>query len=759
MPLLHMSIAALAAILFAVHASQPVVMLLFMTGGILLFKVNVNTRMWMIGTFFLFFMTTSIHESSPESAFTGLETEWTVSFTDDLRIDGDWLNTGVIEIPSKEALRLTYRLQSKEEKELLNEKLVPGFTCRIQAEASLPNEARNPGEFNYRSYLAASQTFFVLTPKEISLEHCVMNHSIRYLPAAWRVAALTRIKENFPAPLSFVAAALLFGDRSSGSEEVTEDYERLGIVHILSISGLHVTLLTGLLFYLLIRIGITRERARLILLAALPLYALLAGASPPVIRACLMTGAILFTASSNIKLQASSALGAAFLIMTLLNPYSVFQAGFQLSFLVTFALVLSSGVILKRARNAIELSLSVSILSQLAALPVLLVHFAELSIIAPIANLLFVPFYSLLMLPLLLLLFFLSFFIPIAFFSSLANGLLMKMDKLAAVMADVPFAVIVTGQPDMKTAVILAIASIGSFLLWEITKNVKSSLFVCSLLLSGIILSNRYSSEGEVTFLDVGQGDSIFIKLPRNQGTYLIDTGGRVPFEKEEWTERQGGFSVGKDTIVPFLKRKGITKLDKLIITHADFDHAGAAAEVLEKIPAKEIIISPGSGEGDVMSGIIRTGIKVREGAEGESWEIEDAFFQFLAPNDREYEGNDDSLVLYAKIGGKTWLFTGDLEEEGENELMKRYNLDIDWLKVGHHGSKTSSSPPFIKAVKPEFAVISAGVNNRYGHPHKEVTGTLAKEGVKLYRTDKQGAITFKFDGEKSEVKTTIPFK
>ncbi|OES44311.1 DNA internalization-related competence protein ComEC/Rec2 [Domibacillus iocasae] len=759
MPSLHMSIAALSAILFATHAPKPFVLLFFMAGGILLFNVHLNTRMWMTGTFLLFFMAASIYESRHESAFTGLETEWTVSFKEDLRIDGDRLNTDVVEVSSKEALKLTYRFQSKEEKELLNEKLVPGLTCRIQAEAALPNEARNPGEFNYRSYLAADETFFVLTPKEISLEQCVMNRSLRYLPAAWRISALSRIKESFPAPLSSVAAALLFGDRSSGSEEVDEDYERLGIVHILSISGLHVTLLTGLVFYVLIRVGITRERTRLVLLAVLPLYALLAGASPPVIRACLMTGAILFAASSNIKLRASSALGIAFLIMTLVHPYSVFQAGFQLSFLVTFALVLSSGVILKRARNAIELSWFVSILSQLAALPVLLVHFAELSIIAPLANLIFVPFYSLLMLPSLLLLFFLSFFVPIAFFAGLANVLLIKMDKLASIMADAPFAVLVTGQPNMKTAVILTILSIGSLLLWEITKRIKSSLIICSLLLAGLIVSNRYSSEGEVTFLDVGQGDSIFIKLPYNQGTYLIDTGGQMPFEKEKWTERQGGFSVGKDTIVPFLKRKGITKLDKLIITHADFDHAGAAAEVLEKIPAKEILISPGSGEVDVMAGIIRTGIKVREGAEGESWQAGDAFFQFLAPNDREYEGNDDSLVLYAKIGGKTWLFNGDLEEEGEKKLVKQYNLDIDWLKVGHHGSKTSSSVPFIKAVNPEFAVISAGVNNRYGHPHKEVTDTLAKEGVKVYRTDKQGAITFKFDGEKSEIKTVIRSK
>ena len=753
---LQMSTAALAAVLFALQAPMPVALLIVAIGSLFAFKMNVRTRYWIIGTFVLFLAATSMHETRHKSVFTGSETEWTISFTDDLRIDGDRLNAGVSETQFGEKLRLTYRIPSKEEKEQLKKQLIPGLTCRIQGTAAPPNEARNPGEFNYRSYLAASGTFFILSPEQISLDQCVLDRSLRYLPAIWRTAAIKRIHEFFPDPLSAVAAALLFGDRSSGSEEMAEDYERLGIVHILSISGLHVTLLTGMLFYTLIRLGATRERARLVLLAALPLYALLAGASPPVIRSCLMTGAILLASSQNSKLQASSALGISFLIMLLFNPFIVFQAGFQLSFLVTFALVLSTGVILKHTQNVVELSLFVSVLSQIAAAPVLLVHFAELSIISPLANLLFVPFYSLFMLPMLLLLFCASFFIPIAFFAHLANELLIKMDKLAALMADLPFAVLVTGQPGMQAVVLLAAASILSLLLWELTKSMKNSLMIFSFLLAGFILFNRYSPEGQITFLDVGQGDSILIKLPYNEGTYLIDTGGQVPFEKEKWTEREGGFSIGKDTIVPFLKREGITKLDKLILTHADFDHAGAAAEVLQSIPAKEIIISPGSGKVEVMSGIIETGMKVREGAEGESWQTKSAFFQFLAPDDRVYEGNNDSLVLYAQIGGQTWLFTGDLEKEGEEELIKKYRLKIDWLKVGHHGSKTSSSASFVKAIKPDFAVISTGVNNRYGHPHKEVMDTLVNEKVHVYRTDKHGAITYTFEKKKGEVRTVI---
>ncbi|MCM3788489.1 DNA internalization-related competence protein ComEC/Rec2 [Domibacillus indicus] len=756
MPLLQMSMAALAAILFAVQAPWQAALLAAAIGGLLCWKVDRRTRFWIIGTFMLFLSVVPIQEARSQSAFTGKETKWIVSFTDDIQIEGNRLRAGVEETQFHERLSLVYRMNSKEEKELLQEGLTPGLTCRVQGKASLPNEARNPGEFDYRSYLAASGTFFVLTPEHISLDQCVLNQSLRYVPAAWRMAAIKRIQERFPAPLAHTAAALLVGDRSSGPEETEGDYERLGIVHILSISGLHVTLLTGLLFYLLLRAGMTREWARLLLLTALPLYALLAGGSPPVVRSCLMTGAILLAAFNSRKLSAAGALGASFLIMTLWNPFLIFQAGFQLSFLVTFALVLSTGVILKKAQHAVELSLFVSVLSQLAALPVLLFHFAELSVISPLANLLFVPFYSFFMMPAVLLLFCLSFLTPISFFASFVNECLIKMDQLAALLANLPFAVFVTGQPGMEAAALLTVTSLASLLLWELRKNMKLSLAICSFALAVFVLAGRFSPEGKITFLDVGQGDSILIQLPRNEGNYLIDTGGQVPFEQEAWKERNGGFSVGKDTVVPFLKREGIAKLDKLIITHADFDHAGAAAEVLQSISAKEIIISPGSGEEPVIADMIKTGLKIREGGEGESWRTKSAVFQFLAPDDRDYEGNNDSLVLFARIGGKTWLFTGDLEKEGEAELIEKYSFHADWLKVGHHGSKTSSSPSFIQALQPQFAVISAGLNNRYGHPHKEVTDTLEKEGVRIYRTDKHGAITYTFKGENGKIETVL---
>ncbi|OKL38167.1 DNA internalization-related competence protein ComEC/Rec2 [Domibacillus mangrovi] len=760
MTFLRIGVAALCSVLYVLHAPGFIIFFFFILSVTLWSGAERRDRLFMVAGLLLVYGTSLFHEARHISQFTGEEAEWTVVFTNDVRIDGDRLNASVKDVQTGEPFRLSYRIESEEAKKHIAAVLSPGLTCRMKAEAIKPNEARNAGEFNYRAYLSTHHTYFILTPDLISTDQCMMNNSIRYVPARWRTAALERIHNQFPDPLNATAAALLFGDRLLSSEDVNEDYERLGIVHILSISGLHVTMLSGMLFYGFIRIGITRERARMIILMALPLYVLLTGASPPVVRACLMTGAILTASSSHVRLKPASALGAVFIAMIVLDPYQVFQVGFQLSYAVTWALVLCTGAILKRCRNAVELSVAVSILSQMAALPFLIYHFSELSIIAPAANLLFVPFYSVVMLPSLFTAFVLSFLMPVRMIIDPLNVLLKMMDSLAAEMADLPFAVLVTGQPDVQWIVIAAIVVIASYLLWEKMNTVRYSLLVCGLLLSMMTGMSRFSSEGEVTFIDVGQGDSIFIKLPYGKGTYLIDTGGRLPFEKEPWTERTHRFSVGKDTVVPFLKRKGITRLDKLILTHADFDHAGAATEVLSAIPADEIIISPGSGSVAVMESIlvtVSTGkMNVREGLEGEKWTKGDAVFQFLSPDDREYEGNNDSLVLYAEIGGKKWLFTGDYEEAGEKEFLKKYDVDVDWLKVGHHGSRSSTSARFVEAIRPEYAVISAGVANRYGHPHKEVLENLSNAGVKVFRTDLHGSISYVFKEDRGTISSAL---
>lgn len=271
----------------------------------------------------------------------------------------------------------------------------------------------------------------------------------------------------------------------------------------------------------------------------------------------------------------------------------------------------------------------------------------------------------------------------------------------------------------------------------------------------------KYSPIGEVTFIDVGQGDCIFIRLPFNQGNYLIDTGGVLHFAQEEWKKREKPFDPGESIVVPFLKSKGITKLDKLILTHGDIDHVGSSGVIFEHMQIDELIVGQTQEKSNAEQEIIKLAranqTKVTYAFNGLYWSQGKNQFFILAPEKNAKASNDASIVIYAKLGMKRWLFTGDIEKDGEEQLIQKYpNLQVDILKVGHHGSNTSTTDRFLKVVQPKVAVISVGENNLYGHPHKEVIERLEDDDIKTYRTDEHGAITFTYLFDIKKVKTMI---
>jgi competence protein ComEC len=252
--------------------------------------------------------------------------------------------------------------------------------------------------------------------------------------------------------------------------------------------------------------------------------------------------------------------------------------------------------------------------------------------------------------------------------------------------------------------------------------------------------------------IDVGQGDSILIHYPFGKGTYLIDTGGTIQFEEEEWKKPAKPYEVGRDVVVPFLKGKGLTQIDKLILTHGDSDHIGGTLAVLKDIKVKQILMpsvaEPSKSEINLIKEANKRGIQVVTVADGSSWEIGKSIFYVLSP-EKNYQGerNSGSIAIIANIGGLNWFFGGDLDQAGEERIIKKYpNLQIDVLKAGHHGSKTSTSEIFINKIKPSIALISVGERNRYGHPHNEVLEQLSNTTV--YRTDYHGAVTYRFNQE-----------
>lgn len=188
-------------------------------------------------------------------------------------------------------------------------------------------------------------------------------------------------------------------------------------------------------------------------------------------------------------------------------------------------------------------------------------------------------------------------------------------------------------------------------------------------------------------------------------------------------------------------------------------DHMGAAHELLGKVMIKEIIITPRSWEKTIMADLIvqaqSLGIPVNEEKVGSGWHNKSGKFQFIYPFNDDYEGNNDSLVLFGEFGGLTWVFTGDLEKEGEEEIIKKYgNLQTDVLKIGHHGSRSSTTSAFLEKVQPKYSIISAGRNNRYGHPHPEVLAVLNEFNTAIFRTDEHGAIHYEFTKKGGTFKT-----
>lgn len=707
--------------------------------------------------FIIFFHSGQQAETKNKTKLTDGVLTFYLQYTENTKVDGDLLQVIALDTKYKERLLIRYKIKSKEEKDELKDANFYGRLCQVTGQLTDPSISKNPNAFDYRKYLASKQVYKIVELKENPLNNCALvKSSPLTMIKELRFKGIHYLEKHFPPEMAALSAALIFGDRSMFDPEVLMDYQRTGIVHLLAISGLHVSLLIGMVYYLGIRIGLTRQWMMSFLLVILPVYAVLTGASPSVNRAVLMLFLVLITLKwkKRIKLSPIDAISLTLMIYVFFTPLIIFDAGFQLSFSVSFAIILSSSSLLPRYQSSISAMVVLSVISQLSALPILLYHFFEISFISIAANLLYIPLFSFVFLPGLYFLFFIQLIFeqtPSIFISlfmkiiSLANGLINQLSNIS-------FTQLVTGRPNWIIFSLYLILILTIFLFWEAglqQKRKQKAIFLAIVLFTFQNVWNWANPIGEVTMIDVGQGDSILIRFPFGNGTYLIDTGGSIQFEEEEWKKSAKPYEVGRDVVIPFLKGKGINKLDKLILTHGDTDHIGGAFAILNEIEVNQIIMpavaEPSESELMIIQEASKKGIQVVKVAEGSKWKNNSSLFYVLSP-ELNYQGerNSGSIAIMANIGGLNWFFGGDLDQAGEELIIKKYpNMKIDVLKAGHHGSKTSSSETFINSIRPSISWISVGERNRYGHPHDEVLEQLSK--TTIYRTDSNGAITFRF--------------
>lgn len=713
----------------------------------------------------IFLGAASFSDHRNKTAYHGTESQFIITFTGQPNIDGNSLK-GFISSEKGERLVLRYKITTELEQEKLSRFLRIGLSCPAEGTLQSPEKNRNENSFDYQRYLFRQGTHWIFKADSISFQECKEggNNSILVSIRNLRLKGIAYIREHFPEESSGFVTALIFGDQTYIDEGDLTNYQRLGLVHLLAISGLHVSFLTGMLFYIGIRVGVTRERMMMAILLFLPVYMLLSGASPSVLRSCSMAMLFFLLLLFKKRISAGAAIGSTYMALLFYRPNMLYDIGFQLSFAVTFSIIMSSSIFLQYPKKSMQLFILSSI-CQLAALPILLFHFFEVSLLGVFLNVLYVPLYSIILLPFSLITLLIHLLLP-SFgqpLISLLNFTFVLCNKAADAASQLPLASIPFGKPPFLMMLLFVISLIGLCLTWEVSFE-KSKIWWGMIIVLLLLQYNlqRFSPFGEVQIIDVGQGDSILIILPFNRGNYLIDTGGQITFPIDKWAIKRKKFNTADDIIIPLLKSKGIHQLDKLILTHPDADHMGSAKELIDNFKVAEIIIGGWSEEQyrdmDLITVAKEKKMKMTVLKRGDQWVEGGASFAVLSPFKQEENKNDSSIVLFTELGGVSWLLTGDMGEEGERELLRTFpQLQADILKVGHHGSKTSSSAPFLEQLQPKAALISVGKDNRYGHPHGDVIGNLEGNGIKVFRTDEDGSIIYKYYKSSGTFRKTLP--
>ena len=619
-----------------------------------------------------------------------------------------------------------YKLQSEEEKEHF-QALTDLHDLELEGKLSEPEGQRNFGGFDYQAYLKTQGIYQTLTIKSIQSVKKVSSWDIGENLSSIRRKAVVWIKTKFPDPMRNYMTGLLFGHLDTDFEEMNELYSSLGIIHLFALSGMQVGFFMDAFKKLLLRLGLTQEKLKWLTYPFSLIYAGLTGFSASVIRSLLQK----LLAQHGYKGLDNFALTV--LVLFIIMPNFFLTAGGVLSCAYAFILTMTSkeGEGLKAvARESLVISLGI--------LPILSFYFAEFQPWSIILTFVFSFLFDLVFLPHLSILFILSFVYPVTQFNFVFECLENIIRLVSQLASSRP---LVFGQPN---AWLLILLLISLAILYDFRKNIKK-VAGFSLFIVGLFFLTKHPLENEITMLDVGQGESIFLRDVTGK-TILIDVGGKAESDKkiQAW-QQKSTTSNAQRTLIPYLKSRGVDKIDQLILTNTDREHVGDLLEVTKAFHVGEILVSKGSlTQKEFVAELEVSQTKVRSVTAGENFPIFGSYLEVLSPRKIGDGSHDDSLLLYGKLLDKHFLFTGNLEEKGEKDLLKHYpDLDVDVLKAGQHGAKTSSNPVFLEQLKPEITLISVGKNNRAKLPHQEALTRLETIKSKIYRTDQQGAIRF----------------
>ena len=596
-----------------------------------------------------------------------------------------------IEIKAKEKLLITYKYQDKEFNNLSY-----GDKIKVKGTLITPSKNTNQNTFNYQKYLYYKKIYYLV--EATSINKIANNHNYLYTIKNTLYQKIDKLKS------SNYIKTLLFCDNTL-SKEIKESYRTNGISHLFSVSGMHINFFVSIIYLYLNKITYNKRIKYLITNIFIIIYLILFPSSS-LLRSAVMS--ILYSINYLLKLKIKK-IDILFLtlgVSLLINPFIIYDLGYIYSYTITFFLVLSSSTLKKK--NKINKIIYISLLSFLVSIPITIYNSYEINIISILLNIILVPIISIIILPLTIL----TYIFPIL--DSILYLFTNTLETISLFISKINITKIIFPKPSLLIIVLYYIIFLLSY------QNKK--YFYLNIILFIIIYIFPYlNSNFEVVMFEVGEADCHLIKYPYNKNTILIDTG------KNEYKI--------KNEVIPYLKSIGIKKIDYLIITHGDEDHIGGSITLINNFQVKNVILNKGTFT-DLEKELIKNLNKKKIPYQININKINLSNHTIYLLNNTKYNNeNDNSIITYFTYQKYKFLYMGDASITTEDNLLENYNLNnISILKVGHHGSNTSSSKDFISQINPSISLISVGENNIYHHPNKEVINNLSKS--RIYRTD-----------------------
>ncbi|MBT6870562.1 MAG: DNA internalization-related competence protein ComEC/Rec2 [Candidatus Marinimicrobia bacterium] len=635
----------------------------------------------------------------------------------------------------------------------------PGDILHIRGKIYIPDEARNPGQFDARKYYKSKGVDLIFSKDSELVTEISGPLNINRIFFHIRQSIILKINKFISEPYTGMALGLLIGVKSEIDEEFKENFKASGIIHILAVSGLHVGYIL-LVLHLLGSIFYLNAKLRfLLILVGMIFYMGITGWPISVIRAGIMAILYAYAKLKEFKTSAWNILGVVGFVNLLIDPNQLFNLSFQLSFGAVAGILYSYGQLQILVKNNEKLQLwrqkpwfrwgsdyvAVSMGAQMGTfLPIAFV-FGQIPLWSLFTNIFAIFLSALAVLTGITTLFFSLFSNYFAnIYGNAMWGCMWVLDFISSIVSNFPYSYVPVYS--FSTIFILLLLS-----LWILVMSISIQRYAQGFIIFGLIVMNGWvwpevsnQSNYKFAFLDVGQGDACII---HNDETAILIDAGYKGFGKD----------YGKYVILPYLKNQGFTQIDLAIMSHPHADHIGGLKTILDEIPIEVVWDTYNYYESglyqSIMEKFVENRTMVKYPRPGEVFEIDGLILTVLFP-DSSYSKhvsniNNASIVVRIDHGNNSFLFTGDAETQAENIYSKLgAYLDVDVVKVGHHGSKTSSSLKIVENASPQYGIISLGKMNKYGHPSSLIMDRWKNNGATLFRTDEHGGISMKSDGK-----------